>query len=158
MTLMTNYSHMCTIGRGSINCKLTLSLRKVFLVSQNRGRACRTVTMCWGARKASVLKILPALHSNCINAGLCWNLAELLGILLMRSFPILPSVLSVSFFHGYTSFPELHRNCSDSVSLLQLLQCYSMPCGDRKQGPSCHFHSNFANAHQMSNVPYLFFF
>lgn len=53
----------------------------------------------------SVLKVLLALHNNDVDAGLFWNLPDLLGNLLLRSFPILPSVVSVLFFPFYTYFP-----------------------------------------------------
>lgn len=160
MTFTTSYSHSCSVGRGrgSTNCKLTVLEESIICFTKQGARAHRTVITCWGACKVSVLKILPALHNNYVNAGLCWNPAELLGILLMSSFPILPSVLSVLFFLCYTSFPELHPNCSDNVGLIQFLQCYSTHCGDRKQGQSCYSHSNFENAHQMTKVPYLFIF
>lgn len=116
MTFMTSYSHSCSVGRGrgSTNCKLTVLEESIICFTKQGARADRTVITCWGACKVSVLKILPALHNNYVNAGLCWNPAELLGILLMSSFPILPSVLLVLFFLCYTSFPE----CTQTVVIM----------------------------------------
>lgn len=126
----------------------------MLFVSQ-RPRARRTVITCWGSGKVSIWKILPALLTNYVDADLCYNLAELLGIIIKLSSP---SFCSFRVFPSYTSFPELHPNGSDSVGLIQLLQCYRMHCEDRTQGQPCYFHSNFANAHQMTEVPYLFIF
>lgn len=95
--------------------------------TKQRARACGSAITCRDVCKVSVLKILPALHNNYIDAGLCCSLAELLGILLMRSFPTISSVLSVLFLFFfffssyYTSFPELHPNCRDSVGLTEHL-------------------------------------
>ena len=144
-------------GKGEYKLQAYSVLKEsITCFTKQRARACRTVSTCWGVCEVSILKILPALDNNYINVRLCWNLAELFGILLMRSFPILSSVLSVLFSPCYTSFPEPHPNCSVSVGLIQLLQYCSMHCGDRRQGQLCYSHSNFANAHQMTEVPYLF--
>lgn len=92
---------------------------------------------------------------NYVDTVLCYNLAELLGIIIKLSSP---SFCPLSVFPPYTSSPELHPNCSDSVGLIQPFQCYRMHCEDRTQGQLCYFRSNFVNACQMTEVPYLFIF
>lgn len=149
---------MCSIGRdrGRINCKRTLSLRKVLFVSQSKDQGHVELlshaggqVRCLYEKYCQLCSLIMLMQSSATTQLNYWALS--------LSFPVLPSVHSV-FFPSYTSFPELHPNCSDSVGLIQLLQCCSMHCEDRTQGQPCYFHSNFANACQMTEVPYLFIF
>lgn len=70
-------------------------MESVTCFTEQRPRACGTVITCWGPGKVSVWKILLALLTNYVDAELCYNLAELLGIVIKLSHP---SFCSFSFF------------------------------------------------------------
>lgn len=136
ITLMIKYvQHRKEKGEYKLQTYSVLKASVICSMEQRR-RACRTVITSWGSGKVSVWKILPALLTNFVDTVLCYNLGGLLG---------------------YTSFPELHPSCSDSVGLIQLIQCCRIHCEGRTRVQLCYFHSNFANAYQMTEVPYLFF-